>query len=189
MVLLIVYEMRTHALKEAHVFDRFSGLPAHPLIVHATVIFVPLLVVGAIVYAVVPPLRRHFRVVVGLLAIAGPASVGAAVLSGNSFRTNKNLQSPQLQGSISHHHDFGINTLWFTLGLGMATLLLVFIVAPAYRRRSYRGNDDSLPPPSRSTPVVLQVILGLIVVGLAGVTLYYVFKTGDSGAHMVWNGF
>ena len=51
-------------------FDRISGLPAHPLIVHAAVVLVPLLALGAIVYAVVPPLRKHFRWAVGLLAIA-----------------------------------------------------------------------------------------------------------------------
>jgi cytochrome c biogenesis protein CcdA len=171
------------------VFDRINGLPAHALIVHAAVVFIPLLAVGAIVYAVVPGLRRHFRVVVALFALAAPASVIAAVLSGNAFRTNKNLQSPQLQSSISTHHDFGINTMWFTIGLAVATLLLVFLVAPAYRRRSYRGNDDALPSPSRSAPMVLQVVLGVIVVGLAGVTVYYVFKTGDLGAHIVWKGF
>ena len=170
-------------------FDRFNGLPMHPLIVHAAVVLVPLLALSAIVYAVIPGLRRHFRVVVGLFALAGPAAVGAAVLSGNTFSKNKNLQNPQQQASITTHHNFGINTLWFTIGLGVATLLLVFLVAPAYRRRSYRGNDDTLPAPARTAPIVVQVVLGVIVIGLAGVTLYYVFKTGDSGAHMVFTGY
>src|SRR5690242_14379742 len=161
----------------------------HPLIVHAAVVLTPLLALGAIGYAVVPGLRRHLRIVVGLLALAAPAAVGAAVLSGNTFRANKNLQAPQLQATITTHHNFGIDTMWFTIGLGVATLLLVFLVVPAYRRRSYRGNDDSLPEPSRSTPMVLQVILGVLVIGLAGVTLYFVYKTGDSGAHMVFNGY
>jgi heme/copper-type cytochrome/quinol oxidase subunit 2 len=161
----------------------------HPLIVHAAVVLVPLLALGAIAYAVVPGLRRHFRIVVGLFAVAAPAAVGAAVLSGNTFSKNKNLQAPPQQASITTHHNFGINTLWFTIGLGVAALILVFLVAPAYRRRSYRGNDDTLPAPSRSAPIVLQVVLGVIVIGLAGVTLYYVFKTGDSGAHMVFNGY
>lgn len=169
--------------------DRFNGLPLHPLIVHAAVVLIPLLALGAIVYAVVPGLRRHFRVVVGLLALAGPGAVTAAVLSGNTFRANKNLQAPQMQATITTHHNFGINTMWFTIGLGVATLLLVFLVAPAYRRRSYRGNDDTLPAPARTSPMIVQVVLGVIVIALSGVTLYYVFKTGDSGAHMVYNGY
>ena len=170
-------------------FDRINGLPAHALIIHAAVVLIPLLAVGAIVYAVVPGLRRHLRVVVGVFALAAPASVIAAVLSGNAFRTNKNLQSPQLQAKISTHHDFGVNAMWFTIGLAVAALLLVFLVAPAYRRRSYRGNDDSLPSPSGGSPVVLQVVLAVLVVGLSGVTLYYVYKAGDLGAHMVWSGY
>ena len=39
------------------VFATFGGLPLHPLIIHATVVFVPLLVLFAIGYAVVPRLR------------------------------------------------------------------------------------------------------------------------------------
>jgi glucan phosphoethanolaminetransferase (alkaline phosphatase superfamily) len=171
------------------VFDRFQGLPAHPLIVHAAVLFIPLLALGAIAYAVVPGLRRHFRIVVGLLALAAPAAVIAAVLSGNTFRNNKNLQSAQLQPDIDTHHNFGTTTMWLTIGLAVAALLVVFLIAPARRARSYRGNDATLPAPSRTAPIALQVVLGIITVGLAGVTLYYVFRTGDTGAHMVWTGY
>jgi len=171
------------------VFDRFQGLPAHPLIVHAAVVFIPLLALGAILYAVVPGLRRYFRVVVGLLALAAPAAVIAAVLSGNTFSKNKNLQSAALQAQISTHHNFGKTTMWLTIGLAVVTLLEVFLIAPARRSRSYRGNDDALPAPSRTAPMAVQIVLGVITVGLAGVTLYYVFRTGDTGAHMVWKGF
>jgi hypothetical protein len=117
------------------------------------------------------------------------SAVGAGALRCNTLRKTTTHQPPPLEATITTHHNFGINTLWFSIGLGVAALLLVFLVVPAYRRRSYRGNDDTLPAPSRSTPVVLQVVLGVIVIGLAGVTLYYVFKTGDSGAHMVFNGY
>src|SRR3712207_2115532 len=41
-------------MKEASVFDQFNGMPVHVLLVHAAVVFVPLLVLAAVVYAVVP---------------------------------------------------------------------------------------------------------------------------------------
>jgi len=43
------------------VFEQLLGLPAHPLLLHATVVFVPLLALGTIAYAVVPRLRRRVR--------------------------------------------------------------------------------------------------------------------------------
>ena len=36
--------------------------------------------------------------------------------------------------------------------------------------------------------MVLAVLLTVGVVGAGGAAGYYVFKTGDSGAHMVWTG-
>ena len=38
-------------------FDQINGLPVHVLVLHAAVVFVPLLALGAIVYALVGPWR------------------------------------------------------------------------------------------------------------------------------------
>ena len=168
-------------------FDRVLGLPAHPLIVHAAVVLVPLLALGGIAYAVLPMLRRHFRWTVALLAIAAPAAITAAKLSGDEFRKNKNM-TPQFQSTIDVHEGFGETAMWFTLGLGAAVLVLVFLVRPAARRTESRGPDDTLVS-SAKQGLIVQVVLGVVTVALAGITLYYVFRTGDSGAHMVWDGF
>ncbi len=56
-------------------FDQINGLPVHALVVHAAVVFVPLLVLGAIAYAVVPRWRPRVGWAVVLLAIAAPAAV------------------------------------------------------------------------------------------------------------------
>ena len=49
-------------------FEEFQGIPAHPLLLHAAVVFVPLLALATIAYAFVPFVRPHTRVVLGLLA-------------------------------------------------------------------------------------------------------------------------
>ena len=171
-------------------FDRVLGLPAHPLMVHAAVVLVPLLALGGIAYAVAPMLRRHFRWPIGLLALATPAAVVAAKLSGDQFKTNPNMSAPQQQAKISNHENFGNTTMWLTLGLGVAVLVLVLLVRAASSGPTRRGPDNTLVSSSSGgSPLLLQIILGVVTVGLAGVTLYYVFKTGDSGARMVWDGF
>ena len=171
-------------------FDRVLGLPAHPLMIHAAVVLVPLLALGGIAYAVAPMIRRHIRWPVGLLALAGPGAVVAAKLSGDQFKKNPNMSAPQQQAKISGHENFGNTTMWWTLGLGVAVLVLVLLVRATTASPTRRGPDDTLVTPrSGSTPLVLQIILGVVTVGLAGITMYYVFKTGDSGAHMVWDGF
>ncbi|MET8370749.1 hypothetical protein ABZU42_13610, partial [Micromonospora profundi] len=66
-------------------FEEFMGLPAHPLVLHAAVVFVPLLALLTVGYAFVPPIRPHTRWVLGLLAVGAPLSALLAKLSGDAF--------------------------------------------------------------------------------------------------------
>jgi hypothetical protein len=173
---------------EAPLFDRVSGLPAHPLIVHGAVVLVPLLVLGAILYAVVPMLRGQLRWPVGLLAVVAPLAILAARLSGESFKTNKNVQSPQLQALIKVHESYGTRAMWFTIALGVVTLVFVLLVG-ARRTTGAAGTGFSGGAAAATRPVVLQIAFAVVAVVLSGVVAYYVFKVGDSGAHMAWGGY
>src|SRR5262249_868929 len=107
------------------------------------------------------------------------------------FKTNKNLASPALQAKISQHQSWGTNTMWIVLALGLAVLILAILVAPRAQARQRRTPDDTLVERARRSAgsMVAQVVMGLIVIVLAGVSVYYVYRTGDSGARMVWSGF
>ena len=75
-------------------FDQFNGLPLHPLVVHAAVVFVPLLVVTAILYGVVPQLRSRIGWVAALLAVAAPTAALVAMLSGRAFKESRFAGQP-----------------------------------------------------------------------------------------------
>jgi hypothetical protein len=174
------------------VFARILGLPAHPLLVHAAVVLVPLLALGGIAYAVVPFLRGYLRWPVGLLAPVAPAAIVSALLSGEEFRKSKNLAAPVIQAKIGKHADLGIMAMWLAIGLGVVVLVLVLLVGPGGRGRPKRSTGDETPLRQRrgaGGSLILQVVLGVLTVGLGGVTLFYVYKTGDAGAHIVWDGF
>jgi hypothetical protein len=36
---------------------------------------------------------------------------------------------------------------------------------------------------------VLQVVFAIVLIALSGASVYYVVRTGDSGAHIVWSGY
>jgi hypothetical protein len=155
------------------VFEEITGIPAHPLLVHAAVVFVPLLALGALAYALVPPLRFRFR---------WPVALVAARLSGDAFRARlqaKNLISPEYVSKIADHKQFGDAAMYATLGLALATL--VFVLAVPGRPPGFEN--------ARAGGVVLQAIFAVVLIALSGAAVYYVVRTGDSGAHMVWNGF
>ena len=56
-------------------FDQINGLPVHVLVLHAAVVFVPLLALGAVVYALVPRWRPRMgwadQVVFAAASLAG----------------------------------------------------------------------------------------------------------------------
>ena len=153
-------------------FDQVNGLPVHALVLHAAVVFVPLLVLGAIVFAVVGRWRAKIGWAVLLLAVIAPISALVTMLSGNEL--HERLLSQGLKGRgaeiIDEHMGFGTLTFWFSLALGVVTLILVFA---------------TMRKPG-SLPRVAELGLAVVVVALAVITGYYVFRTGDSGATAVW---
>jgi hypothetical protein len=173
------------------VFDRFAGLPAHPLMVHAAVVLLPLLAIGGVLYAVAPFTRRHIRWPVIFLALAAPGAVLSAKLSGEEFKKNQNLQSPEIQTQIGEHQEFGEVTVWLAAGLAVLVLALTLLVHERAATAVGRGTDDtSVGAGARGgAPMIVQIVLAVLTVGFAGAALFYVFQTGDSGANLVWNGF
>jgi uncharacterized membrane protein len=153
-------------------FDQINGLPVHALVLHAAVIFVPLLALGAIVYALVAPWRPKIGWAVALLAVAAPASAFVAKLSGTELYNRLLAQGLKGTGKeiLDDHMGFGTRTFWFSLALGVVTLLLVALTARRPR---------ALPKPA-------ELGAAVVMIALAAISGYYVFKTGDSGATAVW---
>jgi hypothetical protein len=169
------------------------GIPAHPLLVHAAVIFVPLQLIGAIVYSLFPATRSKITWAVVALAVVGPLSAWAAKKSGEAFRNRlirRGHPGPALLSSIDQHFTYGTWTAWLALVLSLVTLILVWAkrtprpksgqdtaeIARDAARVSGVGVDSAL--------VALVGTVAVIVLGLA--TAYFVFRTGDTGAHIVW---
>jgi hypothetical protein len=160
-------------MEEVAVFDQINGMPVHALVIHAAVVFVPLLAVVAIVYAVVPRWRAKVGWAAVLLAIAAPVTTFVSMQSGEQLRGRlvaDGMSGPPL-AKIDDHMGFGTLTFYFALALGVVTLVMVFLTA----RRT-----------ERPLPRVADLGLAVIVVVLAALSGYYVFKTGDSGAQAVW---
>jgi hypothetical protein len=159
-------------------FEEFMGIPAHPLLVHAAVVFVPLLALLTIGYALVAPIRPHTRWVLGLLAVGAPIAAFLTKLSGDAFLERMqaaNRVTPEFLPRLQTHQDFGDMTLYATIGLAVVALALVWFVPP----RTVEGVR-----PGRALTLALQALSVLA----AGVAIYYVFRTGDSGAKAVWEG-
>jgi preprotein translocase subunit SecG len=174
------------------VFEEIGGLPLHPLLIHAAVVFVPLLAIGSVAYAVVPGLRRLLWWAVGLLALAGAGSTVLARFSGVAFRQRllrKHLLTPEFTPKVDAHQHYGTVTMWVTIALAVVSLVLIWAVPRRSRSTSGAagsGAEDSGAGGSGGGGAAIQIVLAVLVIGLAVASIYYVYRTGDSGARMVW---
>jgi len=150
-------------------FDDIFGIPAHPLWVHGPVVFVPLLAFFAAVYALVPRFRDKVDWIVVALAVIAPVLALCAKLSGDRFAASK--YHGRIPLPIQQHRSFGTSTLWWTLALGIAALVMVLLTRRALRTE---------------TPGWVLLLVRVVVLILAAVCLYFVVRTGDSGAANVW---
>jgi hypothetical protein len=141
-----------------------NGLPLHPLVVHAAVVFGPLAALAALLLVAVPRWRDRLRWPMLALAVVAVGSIVAAYYSGRSFLSSRPppiRTSPQV---LTHEH-LARQLLWVTLAFGLVALLAGWLAT--------RGG---------ALRVALDVLLGVGAV----LMLVWLARTGDAGARAVW---
>ena len=139
-----------------------DGLPLHPLVVHAAVVFGPLAALAALGY-LVPTWRDRVRWPMVALAVLATASIVAAYLSGNALLDAR----PELRASpqVQIHQDRARLLVWVTLAFGVVAL------AASWRH---------------ARPGALRVGVDVLLALGAIALLVLVVRTGDAGARAVW---
>jgi uncharacterized membrane protein len=139
-----------------------NGLPLHPLVVHAAVVFGPLAALAALAY-LVPSWRDRVRWPMVALALVATASIVVAYLSGSSFLDSK----PELRTSpqVQTHEDRARLLLWVTLAFGVVAVVTGLL---------------------HSRTGALRIVLNLLLGVGAIAVLVLVILTGDAGARAVW---
>lgn len=138
----------------------FFGLPLHPLVVHATVVFVPLAAIALIAAAISPRLRERMGLIPAVLAVV------AFVLTPISTFTGENLEEA-IGDPLFDHADYGEMLWWLTLPMA------VLAVAAWLLGRRGSGLARLL--------TALAALVGIGAVGLVGVI-------GHTGASSAWCG-
>ena len=141
-----------------------NGLPLHPLVVHAAVVFGPLAAVVALAYVVLPAWRDRLRWPMLVLALMGTGAIATAYVSGMNFFNSRPPELQQLD-LLQTHRTRAIRLFWVTLAFGVLAVLAAW-----------------LHTRTGAVRLVLNVLLGLA--GLAVLALAVL--AGDSGSRAVW---
>ncbi|GAA5156023.1 hypothetical protein GCM10023321_30840 [Pseudonocardia eucalypti] len=152
-----------------------GGLPAHPLIIHAVVVLLPLAALGTLAVAARPVWRRNLGGAVFLVALAGVVAVPLATTTGEQLEAVLGGQNPLVE-----IHEQRADTL-----LPFALLFLALLAATLLLgRRADRTEANGAATRGGvlvTTASVLAALAGLVVTGL-------VVWIGDAGATAVWQG-
>ncbi len=155
-----------------------NGLPLHPLVVHAVIVFVPLAALVAILHALLPRWRWLLRTPTLVLAVAAVVLARVAVITGSSLKHEKNFGGA-LGDRIDRHMHWG-QRLEYSVWVFAAVAILSWWVLP-HTTRLVGGRDRQSPAPGLVTvATVLLPVAAVVVLVLAVIT-------GEAGAQAVWH--
>jgi hypothetical protein len=152
-----------------------NGIPLHPLVVHAAVVFVPLSALAVILMSV-PKWRWLARWPAAVLTVGAALSVQVATLTGEDLEESRNLES----ALIEDHAEWG-ERLQIAMWVLAAVTVLALWALPHVTRLA-GGQDRAARVAALEKPLVLLLPV------LAVVVLVLVVLTGDAGARSVWSG-
>ncbi|WP_328405173.1 DUF2231 domain-containing protein [Nocardia sp. NBC_00403] len=144
-----------------------NGLPAHVLLVHVIVVFVPLTSALLILSGLWPAARRRLIWLVTALAAVTVALTPLTTDAGASLQ-HRLGSSP----AIETHADLGRTMIYFVVPLLLVAALLLVI--------HLREERDK--PPTRA----LTALLAVLAVGCGIAACTQAYRVGDSGTRAVW---
>ncbi len=144
------------------------GLPAHPLVVHAVVVLLPLAALGLVVTAAVPAARRYYAPLV--LAAALASVVAVAIATGSGEELEEQVDETEL---LEEHTERGEQVLPWAIGVAVVAAAVV-ASGPVHRRY-----PDLSPKPVTAALVAAALITGV------GAT-WAVGDAGHTGAKATW---
>lgn len=158
--------------------ETIFGLPAHPLLVHAPVVLIPLCAAGAVWIVVWPSWRPRIGWIVVVLSGFTVVMSKLAADSGEALEDALDRESSLLE----RHTELGDTFVWFALAFFVAVLALML-----WDRAQRREADPSGGPTGARAATPAAIVLSILVVVTAAAASFRVYQVGHSGAESVWN--
>ncbi|MGH2906794.1 MAG: hypothetical protein ACRDKI_08490 [Solirubrobacterales bacterium] len=164
-----------------------TGLPAHPLLLHMPVIFVPCLAVAAIAFSIKPEWRERYDIAYGIGAIVTAFGTLVAANAGESYLHMKTgvgegqisalaARDPEIK-ALQHHADLGGDTK-----VVVSLLAAVILIQIALDRNIVQRVSDWFKDHRAAPSIALAAITGALAVAAATFTLL----AGHAGAKLTF---
>ena len=158
------------------------GLPAHPLLVHLTVVAIPLAAVLVGVVAVFSRVPRLVKVTTVLLAALAVALVPLMESSGKALEERVTETA-----AVERHAEMGETLLPWVIGLFV--MIVILLAADRWLRPAMSEGPGSQTAAGHSvaTRRLVKVGVGVVAIAVAAGTLVQTVRIGHSGAQATWS--
>jgi uncharacterized membrane protein len=151
-------------------FDTFMGLPLHILVVHFTVVLVPLSAIATIAVFLRPAWRKRYAAPIAILNVLMLALTFVTVQAGGDFEDRFRAEGDKLTPRF-HHEDYANVLIWVVVALAVLSVVGWWVS---------RGTNAS--------PALAMSVGGLVaVVAVAAIVLTVL--TGHTGSESAWKDF
>lgn len=144
-------------------FGSVAGLPLHPLVIHASIVLIPLVAIGALIMSYLPSFSRRYGKLILVIALFAQLSLFLAKVTGEAFEEI-------LDKDMGNHAELGEIAPFITLPM----VALIYL----------RWRLDRSGATVGSVWVRRLTSLALIVASLASIAV--IVLVGHSGAESVW---
>ncbi|WP_299023332.1 DUF2231 domain-containing protein [uncultured Dietzia sp.] len=159
--------------------NTIAGLPAHPLLVHAAVVLLPLAALVVVAYAVWPAARARIGIVSPVLALIAAGAAKLAEGAGESLERVVETLPDTNRAAVNAHAELGEQTVVAAGALVLVAVALSLVHGTAAARLRERLSLLEAP---------WVGIVGAVLAVIAGVAVVYLtVDAGHTGASMVWS--
>jgi uncharacterized membrane protein len=144
-------------------FGSVAGLPLHPLVIHASIVLIPLVAIGALIMSYLPSFSRRYGKLILVIALFAQLSLFLAKVTGEAFEEI-------LDKDMGNHAELGEIAPFITLPM----VALIYL----------RWRLDRSGATVGSVWARRLTSLALIVASLASIAV--IVLVGHSGAESVW---
>ncbi|EST23832.1 hypothetical protein N566_25330 [Streptomycetaceae bacterium MP113-05] len=161
--------------------DTINNLPAHPLLVHGSVVLIPLTALLLVLCAAWPAMGHRISWLLPALAVVALVCVLLTTDSGEWLEE----RVPET-ALMEEHAEMGENLTPWAVGLLIGALLvwLVDLLRSSKAEPSGPGSSSGAVRVALSLPV--RIAVSVIAVVLAAGSVVETYWIGDSGAKAVW---
>jgi hypothetical protein len=159
-----------------------NGLPAHILLIHVVIVLVPLGALFTVLCSVWPAARARLGFISPLTCLIALVFVPITTHAGTWLRDHLRAQQGD-NPAIDKHANLGGTFLVYAIGL--------FIVSAGVwwlGRTFVMGMGPVAEPSTKTLPQWASILVAVVAVAVSAVTVWQLYRIGDSGSHAVWSG-